>query len=116
MTRSHSEIVVIGGGHNGLVAATYLARAGHEVRVFEARNELGGAVASSEVFEESQLGSPVSRIWFRCCRPRSSMSSDSEWSCVASGQVLHAGRIGWPAHRASGGTSHTRGVPGADRR
>ena len=51
MTRSHSEIVVIGGGHNGLVAATYLARAGHEVRVFEARNELGGAVASSEVFE-----------------------------------------------------------------
>ncbi|HEX6759265.1 MAG TPA: NAD(P)/FAD-dependent oxidoreductase [Propionibacteriaceae bacterium] len=51
MTRSHSEIVVIGGGHNGLVAATYLAQAGREVRVFEARNELGGAVASREVFE-----------------------------------------------------------------
>ena len=51
MTRTHSEIVVIGGGHNGLVAATYLARAGHRVRVLEARSELGGAVASSEVFE-----------------------------------------------------------------
>jgi phytoene dehydrogenase-like protein len=51
MTGTRSEIVVIGGGHNGLVAATYLARAGHRVSVFEARSELGGAVASKEVFE-----------------------------------------------------------------
>jgi phytoene dehydrogenase-like protein len=51
MTPPHSEIVVIGGGHNGLVAATYLARAGHQVRVVEARSELGGAVASKEVFD-----------------------------------------------------------------
>jgi phytoene dehydrogenase-like protein len=51
MTRSHCEIAVIGGGHNGLVAATYLARAGHQIRVFEARSEVGGAVASREVFE-----------------------------------------------------------------
>ncbi len=51
MTGTRSEIVVIGGGHNGLVAATYLARAGHRVTVFEARSELGGAVASKEVFE-----------------------------------------------------------------
>ena len=51
MTENHSEIVVVGGGHNGLVAATYLGRAGRQVRVLEARNELGGAVASAEVFE-----------------------------------------------------------------
>jgi phytoene dehydrogenase-like protein len=51
MTGTRSEIVVIGGGHNGLVAATYLARAGHQVTIFEARDELGGAVASKEVFE-----------------------------------------------------------------
>ena len=51
MTDLHSEIVVIGGGHNGLVAATYLARAGHQVSVLEERDELGGAVASAEVFE-----------------------------------------------------------------
>ena len=51
MTRSRSEIVVIGGGHNGLVAATYLARAGCQVSIIEARSELGGAVASKEVFD-----------------------------------------------------------------
>jgi phytoene dehydrogenase-like protein len=51
MTGTRPEIVVVGGGHNGLVAATYLARAGHQVRVIEARSELGGAVASKEVFE-----------------------------------------------------------------
>src|SRR4029450_10367940 len=51
MTGTRSDIVVVGGGHNGLIAATYLARAGHQVSVFEARSELGGAVASKEVFE-----------------------------------------------------------------
>ncbi|HET8915121.1 MAG TPA: NAD(P)/FAD-dependent oxidoreductase, partial [Propionibacteriaceae bacterium] len=51
MTRSRSQIVVIGGGHNGLVAATYLARAGYQVSIIEARSELGGAVASKEVFD-----------------------------------------------------------------
>ena len=51
MTGTRSEIAVIGGGHNGLVAATYLARAGYRVSIFEARSELGGAVASKEVFE-----------------------------------------------------------------
>jgi phytoene dehydrogenase-like protein len=51
MTDSSSEVVVIGGGHNGLVAATYLARAGRRVTVVEGRHELGGAVASAEIFE-----------------------------------------------------------------
>jgi phytoene dehydrogenase-like protein len=51
MTNSHSEVVIVGGGHNGLVAATYLARAGRQVTVLEGRGELGGAVASTEVFQ-----------------------------------------------------------------
>ena len=50
MTDGPPEVIVIGGGHNGLVAATYLARTGRRVSVFEGRNELGGAVASSQVF------------------------------------------------------------------
>ena len=51
MSVRRSEVVIIGGGHNGLVAATYLARAGYQVRIIEARSELGGAVASEEVFD-----------------------------------------------------------------
>ena len=50
MTDGPLEVIVIGGGHNGLVAATYLARAGRRVSVIEGRSELGGAVASAEVF------------------------------------------------------------------
>ena len=35
-----ADVVVLGGGHNGLVAASYLARAGMRVIVVEARSEL----------------------------------------------------------------------------
>lgn len=45
-----SDVLVIGGGHNGLVAACYLARAGLDVTLIEARDELGGATTSKEVF------------------------------------------------------------------
>lgn len=40
------KIVIVGGGHNGLVAAAYLAKAGHEVTVFEKRGMVGGCASS----------------------------------------------------------------------
>src|SRR5215468_2637926 len=42
--------IVIGGGHNGLTAAAYLARAGRNVLVLERRHLLGGAAVTEEVF------------------------------------------------------------------
>jgi phytoene dehydrogenase-like protein len=42
--------VIVGGGHNGLVCAAYLARAGRKVLVLERRERVGGAAMTEEVF------------------------------------------------------------------
>ncbi len=46
---SKYDAIVIGGGHNGLVAAAYLARAGKRVLVMERRHVLGGAAVTEEI-------------------------------------------------------------------
>ena len=43
------DAVIIGGGHNGLVAACYLAKAGYEVCVLERYGTVGGAAISEEI-------------------------------------------------------------------
>jgi phytoene dehydrogenase-like protein len=42
------DAVIIGGGHNGLVCAFYLARAGYRVRILERRHIVGGAAVTEE--------------------------------------------------------------------
>ena len=51
MTPAAYDAIVIGGGHNGLTAAAYLARAGRKVLVLERRHVLGGAAVTEEVFK-----------------------------------------------------------------
>ena len=46
--RVEFDIVVIGGGHNGLVCAGYLAQAGLKVKVVERRPIVGGAAVTEE--------------------------------------------------------------------
>lgn len=48
MARSDTDIVILGGGHNGLVCAFYLARAGLKVTVLERRGVVGGAAVTEE--------------------------------------------------------------------
>lgn len=52
------DAVVIGGGHNGLVSAAYLAKEGFDVAVFEKRGIVGGAAITEEVWK----GFKVSRL------------------------------------------------------
>ena len=44
------DVVIIGGGHNGLVAAAYLARAGRRVLVLERRELVGGCSVTEELW------------------------------------------------------------------
>ena len=44
------DAIIVGGGHNGLICAAYLARAGRKVLVLERRHVLGGAAVSEELY------------------------------------------------------------------
>jgi len=51
MSAKKYDVTIVGGGHNGLVAATYLAKAGKSVLILEANPEIGGATQSVQAFE-----------------------------------------------------------------
>lgn len=53
--RSSYDCIVIGGGHNGLIAAAYLAKAGKSVCVLERRHVLGGCACTEEVWPGYQV-------------------------------------------------------------
>lgn len=51
------DVIVVGGGHNGLIAANYLARAGKKVLVVERRSMVGGACVTEEFFPGARFSS-----------------------------------------------------------
>ena len=52
MSNSMYDVIIVGGGHNGLVAGTYLAKAGKSVLLLEANESLGGATTSIRAFPD----------------------------------------------------------------
>ncbi len=51
-TKSQYDVVILGAGHNGLVAASYLGRAGLSVLLLEKNNYIGGATISQKIFPD----------------------------------------------------------------
>src|SRR3977135_2222583 len=51
-TGKRHDVIVVGAGHNGLVAACYLARAGLDVLVLERNAYIGGAAGSSQLYKD----------------------------------------------------------------
>src|SRR5438128_9818971 len=52
ISKSRYDVVILGAGHNGLVAASYLGRAGLSVLLLEKNDYIGGATTSQRVFPE----------------------------------------------------------------
>ncbi|MBI3428596.1 MAG: NAD(P)/FAD-dependent oxidoreductase [Actinobacteria bacterium] len=52
MSTNKFDVLIIGGGHNGLVASCYLAKAGYKVGILEQNSEVGGASVSQRVFPD----------------------------------------------------------------
>jgi phytoene dehydrogenase-like protein len=52
MTKMNKKIAVVGAGHNALICATYLAKSGFTVDVFESRSQIGGMIGSRKLGDE----------------------------------------------------------------
>ena len=72
------DVIIVGGGHNGLACATYLARTGADVLVLERERCVGGAAVTDEAWPGYQISSaayvaslmpPSWQRQFRAMRP-----------------------------------------------
>ena len=78
MTRKHYDAIVIGGGHNGLTAAFYLARAGLKTVVLERREVLGGCCVTEEIDPVAAPGCRVSTASYMASMLRPEVIRDLE--------------------------------------
>ena len=68
------DVVMVGGGHNGLVCASLLARAGLKVAVYERRPVVGGPVVTEEVWPGFRVS--VASFWMSLLQPKVMMELD----------------------------------------
>jgi phytoene dehydrogenase-like protein len=72
------DIIIIGAGHNGLVTAGYLAKAGRRVLVLERREQVGGAAVTQEVFPGFRFSTCADGSGYLCPEVRRDLKPDVE--------------------------------------
>jgi len=75
---SDYDVIVIGAGHNGLVTAGYLAKAGRRVLVLERREGVGGAAVTEEVFPGFRFSACADGSGYLCEEVRRDLKPDVE--------------------------------------
>jgi phytoene dehydrogenase-like protein len=72
------DVIIIGAGHNGLVTAGYLAKAGRKVLVVERRDQVGGAAVTEEVFPGFRFSTCADGSGYLCEEVRRDLKPDVE--------------------------------------
>jgi phytoene dehydrogenase-like protein len=83
----HYDVIVIGAGHNGLVTAGYLAKAGRRVLVLEARNWVGGAAVTEEIFPGFKVSTVADGAGYLSDKVRRDLKLDSRVETLQSDAV-----------------------------
>ncbi|MEE9230405.1 MAG: NAD(P)/FAD-dependent oxidoreductase [Acidobacteriota bacterium] len=81
------DAIIIGAGHNGLVTAGYLAKAGRKVLVLERRNIVGGAAVTEEIFPGFKVSSVADGIGYLSPAVQRDLKLDSHVETIASDVV-----------------------------
>ena len=113
--RTNYDVVILGAGHNGLVAAAYLARAGLSVLLLEKNDYIGGATTSQKVFPDFEAR-PLAILL-----PRQSLSGKNHprsrpeaGTAPARDRILHSVHKGRSPRRLAPEQSLRRNEPGVD--
>ncbi len=83
---THYDAIVIGSGHNGLIAGSYLAKAGKRVLVLERRSIIGGATVTEELFPGYRSPPAPTSATFYC--PKSSRTSSWNGTATTCGRSI----------------------------
>ncbi|HSJ46372.1 MAG TPA: FAD-dependent oxidoreductase [Euzebyales bacterium] len=86
MAANRYDAIVIGGGHNGLIAAAYLARSGARVVVCEARHKTGGAAATDTPWPDAPDFKVTTYSYVMSLMPDEIMPT-STWRATATGSM-----------------------------
>jgi phytoene dehydrogenase-like protein len=81
------DAIIIGAGHNGLVTAAYLAKAGRQVLVLERRDQVGGAAVTEELFPGFKVSTLADGAGYVSAKVRSDLKLDSHVETVSSDVV-----------------------------